>query len=118
MVANPLVRDLDDLQAEPLPDVPFAMAFDVAGVLGTLYVLEGSGLGARVLFKDALKLGLSQHYGARHLAMQAASLGAWHALLARLESAHEADIDQIADAAILVFDTAQRAMMRARDAAS
>jgi hypothetical protein len=41
MVANPLVRDLDDLQAEPLPDEPFTMAFDMAGVLGMCLKAQG-----------------------------------------------------------------------------
>jgi heme oxygenase len=41
---------------------------DVATAMGWLYVAEGSNLGAAFLLKDALKLGLSEEFGARHLA--------------------------------------------------
>jgi heme oxygenase len=36
--------------------------------LGWLYVAEGSNLGAAFLLKEAAKLGLSESFGARHLA--------------------------------------------------
>ncbi|WEK40127.1 MAG: biliverdin-producing heme oxygenase [Candidatus Brevundimonas colombiensis] len=41
---------------------------DLPTALGWLYVAEGSNLGAAFLFKMALKLGLSDSLGARHLA--------------------------------------------------
>lgn len=41
---------------------------DLPTALGWLYVAEGSNLGAAFLFKMALKLGLSESFGARHLA--------------------------------------------------
>ncbi len=116
LIAPLIALDIRDLRARPLPDQPFDMAFDMAGVLGALYVLEGSGLGARVLVKEALKLGLGQDFGARHLALQASSLATWHALLAKLESAPDVNIDRVGDAANLVFDVALQAMMRARNA--
>ena len=42
------------------PDLPTAM--------GWLYVAEGSNMGAAFLLKAAMKLGLSEEFGARHLA--------------------------------------------------
>ncbi|MCG6206729.1 biliverdin-producing heme oxygenase [Rhodopseudomonas sp. HC1] len=41
---------------------------DVPSALGWLYVAEGSNLGASFLLKQAAKLGLSETFGARHLA--------------------------------------------------
>lgn len=41
---------------------------DVPTALGWLYVAEGSNLGAALLRKEATKLGLSDSFGARHLA--------------------------------------------------
>lgn len=41
---------------------------DVPTALGWLYVAEGSNLGAAFLLKEAARLGLSETFGARHLA--------------------------------------------------
>lgn len=66
-------KDLDDLGFD-LPAADGAPAFsddvqiDVPTALGWLYVAEGSNLGAAFLIKEALKLGLSEERGARHLA--------------------------------------------------
>lgn len=68
-----LQQDLADLAAAvPQPDtapafVPGA-AFDLPTALGWLYVAEGSRMGATLLRKDAARLGLSDDFGARHLA--------------------------------------------------
>ena len=42
--------------------------FDLPQAMGWLYVVEGSNLGAAFLLKDAAKLGLTEEFGARHLA--------------------------------------------------
>ncbi len=42
--------------------------FDLPEAMGWLYVVEGSNLGAAFLLKDAAKLGLTEEFGARHLA--------------------------------------------------
>ncbi|MEJ1965015.1 MAG: biliverdin-producing heme oxygenase [Gammaproteobacteria bacterium] len=66
-----IVDDLSDL-GMTVTDDTFAPALtgdiDCATALGWLYVAEGSNLGAAILFKLAAKLGLNEHYGARHLA--------------------------------------------------
>lgn len=43
-------------------------ALDLPTALGWVYVAEGSNLGAAFLLKEAIKLGLSEEDGARHLA--------------------------------------------------
>lgn len=68
-----LQQDLADLAvAVPQPDAAPAFApgtpIDLPGALGWLYVAEGSRMGATLLRKDAAKLGLSDDFGARHLA--------------------------------------------------
>ena len=66
-------QDLRDLGvAAPALDRAPAFALDIAievpTALGWLYVAEGSNLGAAFLLKEAAKLGLSESFGARHLA--------------------------------------------------
>ena len=67
-------RDLVDLGVETLPfEVPPAFnaggSIDLPTALGWLYVAEGSNIGAAFLLKWAKdKLGLSEIFGARHLA--------------------------------------------------
>ena len=65
-----LEQDLFDLD-EPLPaDEGSALTDDIdpATALGWLYVVEGSNLGAAILFKLAIRIGLDATHGARHLA--------------------------------------------------
>ncbi|NDW07585.1 biliverdin-producing heme oxygenase [Jiella pacifica] len=63
-------RDAADLGL-PLPAAVPAIPsepVDTATALGWLYVAEGSNIGAAFLLKHAAKLGLSETFGARHLA--------------------------------------------------
>ena len=84
--------DLTDLGAAPLdnnalPRFTAGQSADVPTALGWLYVAEGSNLGAAFLLKAAAGLGLSDSFGARHLA--AAPEGranAWRAFTARLDA--------------------------------
>lgn len=65
-------QDLADLDlAIPEASAPRFTAetpFDLPEAMGWLYVVEGSNLGAAFLLKDAAKLGLTEEFGARHLA--------------------------------------------------
>lgn len=68
-----VARDLEDLEiASPVANDEAAFAIgqsvDIPTALGWLYVAEGSNLGAAFLLKQAAKLGLSEEFGARHLA--------------------------------------------------
>jgi heme oxygenase len=66
-----IAKDIADLGLEP-PAFASAPALesgaDTPTALGWLYVAEGSNLGAAFLLKEAAKLGLSETFGARHLA--------------------------------------------------
>ncbi|WP_029073492.1 biliverdin-producing heme oxygenase [Kaistia adipata] len=64
-------QDLADLGiAAPQADAPpaFGATADIPTALGWLYVAEGSNMGAAFLIKAAGKIGLSEDFGARHLA--------------------------------------------------
>lgn len=62
------LRDLDAALPADSPTPPFGGQLDLGTALGWLYVSEGSKLGAAVLYKLAGKIGLDEHFGARHLA--------------------------------------------------
>lgn len=85
-------QDLADLKATPLPDQPplqftCQTALDMPTALGWLYVAEGSNLGAAFLLKAAAKLGLSETYGARHLAASPEGrANAWRSFTAALDA--------------------------------
>lgn len=63
-------EDLQDLGVDVPPAETFSPGYilDVPTAFGWLYAAEGSNLGAAFLFKAAEKLGLSEDFGARHLA--------------------------------------------------
>lgn len=66
-----IAADLHDLDTSLPADSatpPFDRQLDLGTALGWLYVSEGSKLGAAVLYKLAGKIGLDEHFGARHLA--------------------------------------------------
>ncbi|MFD1703324.1 biliverdin-producing heme oxygenase [Methylopila henanensis] len=88
-----IVQDLADLGLPPREDAD-APAFvhgesrDIAEALGWLYVAEGSNLGAAFLLKQAARLGLSESFGARHLAPAAEGRGlSWRTFAAALDAA-------------------------------
>ncbi|MFN3546123.1 MAG: biliverdin-producing heme oxygenase [Mesorhizobium sp.] len=65
---------------------------DVETALGWLYVGEGSSLGAAMLLKEAARLGLSERFGARHLAAAPEGRGRhWKAFVAALDAADLTD---------------------------
>lgn len=53
-----------------LPATSDATKIGIPEAMGWLYVIEGSNLGAAILLKLAKKMGLSETYGARHMAAQ------------------------------------------------
>lgn len=65
----------------------FAAADDLPTALGWLYVSEGSNLGAAFLLRESAKLGLSETFGARHLAPAPEGRGlAWRNFTAALDA--------------------------------
>lgn len=94
-IAIPLRAPIDDY----LVDVPNA--------LGWLYVAEGSNLGAAFLLKEAAKLGLSEHNGARHLAGAPEGRGLhWRTFTEALDRIHldDAEEKRVAQGAKQAFD--------------
>src|SRR5690606_18526810 len=68
---------------------------DLPTALGWLYVAEGSNLGAAFLIKEAAKLGLSQDFGARHLAGAPEGRGLhWRTFTAALDAVPLSDEDE------------------------
>ena len=85
--------------------------FSPAQALGTLYVLEGSALGARHLAPRAHAIGMSATFGARHFAQQTAIPRTWSAFLRVLEAVpfNAAQEDACVAASIAAFDRFERA---------
>ena len=102
----PLIAlDLADLQVATPARVVFAPGSVSGGArLGICYVLEGSSLGARLLLRRAIALGLGDQFGARHLAHQAGDHDRWRGFVAALDAASP----QIAEAAVTAAETTFR----------
>lgn len=83
-----------------------------SALLGTLYVLQGASLGARVLVRRAASLGLSASFGARHLALQAEDNG-WPQFLEILNREDIANAETAARASIAAFALARNAFVKA-----
>ncbi|MET0314219.1 MAG: biliverdin-producing heme oxygenase [Hansschlegelia sp.] len=82
-------QDIADIKiAVPRQEPDAVDPADQAAALGWLYVSEGSNLGAAFLLKEAVKLGLSETFGARHLAPDPAGRGLhWRQFVAALDAA-------------------------------
>ena len=107
-IVHLIEEDLTDLAAS-IPDrlVTYAApTLSPGGVLGALYVLEGSAMGARIIGQRVASLGVGPEFGARHLAHQAAEPGAWPAFLRVLETADltEDEDEACLQAALATFD--------------
>lgn len=85
-----LGADLVDLRAPPLPPGPLPDMGTGATRLGWEYVLTGSAMGAKLLLRDAQRLGHDARSGARFLSLHAAAHD-WAGVLDRIESVAEAD---------------------------
>jgi len=114
-IASALRTDIEDVtEAEtPAEDNPVGLGqvFSQAQAIGTLYVLEGSALGARYLAPRAHSIGMSPTFGARHFARQTAIPKTWSTFLAVLEalSFDAAQEDECIAASIAAFDRFERA---------
>jgi heme oxygenase len=113
-VADAIKRDLEDIGSNaPTPAIPGEgieqRLRDPAYFLGACYVLEGSSLGARLIYQRAKALGLTGDHGARHLSLQINDRDRWPRFLAILES-HEGDAEATMCGAIDMFEAALRAL--------
>ena len=115
-VLHPLLaQDQRDLQCPPPEFVATepATSNDVEGLMGALYVLEGSSIGARLLSDRAHKLGLHGGHGARHLERQHSAVQNWRSFLASLEATPHLEMERVIASAIAAFECAHRAFRRA-----
>jgi heme oxygenase len=93
-------RDLADLGIVPAlanstPAFSGDDELDVPTALGWLYVAEGSNLGAAFLLKQAAKLGLSESFGARHLAAAPKGRGLhWKTFTAALDAVNLTGLEE------------------------
>ncbi|WP_417021038.1 biliverdin-producing heme oxygenase [Candidatus Phyllobacterium onerii] len=83
--------------------------WDTASVMGTLYVLEGSALGARILAGRLRNIGMTADFGARHIAVQTGNPKAWKSFLKILEATAMTSLEEdrcisAAQAAFNVFE--------------
>jgi heme oxygenase len=101
-IASLVAQDLVDVGLSPAQPPPQLDAnLSRSELLATLYVLEGSSLGARVLVRLVSVLGLSATCGARHLQAQAGDTTSWRSFVTTLETAPVAPCH---DMACTVFD--------------
>ncbi|CAN7674653.1 biliverdin-producing heme oxygenase [Rhizobium sp. LjRoot30] len=108
-VSDSIAQDAKDLGLRVTPTETSDVLFDdQSGLLGAIYVLEGSTLGARVLRSRAAALGMTDGFGARHLAVMTRDMSCWQAFLRQLDGVEDFDIECAAQAANAVFDLALR----------
>lgn len=110
-IAELVAQDIVDLGGgAPAPEENSMATLSKAELIGVLYVLEGSSLGARVLVKSVEALGLTEAFGARHLYKQAGDRSAWRSFMSMMSAASEAPCH---DAARATFDAFAAAYSRA-----
>jgi heme oxygenase len=115
-IGHALRADLLDLGLTPCLGADSALLpQDVESLLGALYVIEGSALGARILFRRAQAIGLSEIHGARHLALQSGAPEHWRNFLIVLEQEMAIEFESVVAASNAMFQTAERAFTGFRD---
>jgi len=108
-----LVEDMNDL-ALIAGTVTTSVAAELVleELLGTLYVVEGSALGSRILYRRAQALGMTDGHGARHLAVQSRPGPQWQSYLSVLETG-TLDMELVALSATRTFQAAEQAFRNA-----
>jgi heme oxygenase len=116
LYGDELIADLAVFGLAPPDDMPEFAPPAGDGLLGLLYVLEGSALGARLLAKRAEAIGFSETNGAQHLFAQARNFSNWRAFSARMENVCVYDKRAAAAWADTAFDYARNAFESALNA--
>ena len=106
LIAPELTADLGDLGLAEGVRQEWSGESGVSRLLGTLYVLEGSALGARLIRERAALLGYSEEHGARHLYRQTEDGQAWSAFRDLLERVEAFDLGEAVASAQRTFDFA------------
>ncbi len=115
IISPALTMDIGDVAETALvaekDSIVLSKVFSVAQAVGTLYVLEGSALGARHLAPRAHAIGMNETFGARHFARQLATPKSWSAFLQVLEAASfdSSQEDECVDASLMAFGLFERA---------
>ena len=119
-VCDALSQDIDDIAPSrpienPRWDRPRA-PLSPGQMLGILYVLEGSALGAQLLERRVAAIGMTPAFGARHMARQTAQPRGWASFVTVLEgTALDPPDDALCmDAAVDTFDAFERAFRAAK----
>ncbi|MCV3765365.1 biliverdin-producing heme oxygenase [Rhizobium sp. TRM95796] len=109
------VADMQDLDIEPV-EHPCKIDAEIApaSILGAMYVIEGSTLGARLLYKRAQDLGFRADWGARHLHAQTSTDRSWSKLQSLLDASDEKDWRAAASSAKTMFTIAIQTFKAAR----
>ncbi|TQF36303.1 heme oxygenase [Bradyrhizobium sp. UNPF46] len=84
-----------------------------SGMLGTMYVLEGSRLGAKLLLKEVVEAGDPRMTEATCYLRHGAGKRLWQSFLSKLESEEVCDEDEVIAAARVAFAAFERAADRA-----
>ena len=115
LIGHALRADVLDLGLTPSVGADTApLSLTLESLLGTLYVLEGSALGARILFRRAQAIGLGESFGARHLALQSAADN-WQKFLVILEQGAAVEFESVVAASNASFHAAERAFKGFQD---
>lgn len=102
-IADLVAQDIADLGGVP-PSVEISQKrLSTAELLGVLYVLEGSSLGARVLVRSVAEMGLTAESGARHMFRQAGDRDAWRSFTAMMAAAPEGPCHDAANTTFASF---------------
>jgi heme oxygenase len=107
-------EDLADLDVERPVPIKTARPLKTSEFLGALYVLEGSSVGAQLLFRRAVSLGLSGRRGARHLELLNNRVDQWRAFLVGLEAV-DAEEAAVVSGAMTAFALATEAFRPATE---
>jgi heme oxygenase len=103
-IAGQAAQDMADLGvAAELAAENYPSGLTEAELLGVMYVLEGSSLGARILLRMVGPLGFSAQHGARHLHAQAGDAGAWRSFLSVLDASPRPPCHDTANAVFAAF---------------
>jgi len=118
LISAELLGDMRDLGVgNPAPEIAHPIAPSLSALMGVLYVVEGSTLGARVLVKRARQLHFGAAHGARHLHAQLSNPESWIVFQQILQEIEPFDVDVAAKSACDTFHTAYQAFRRIRHAA-
>ncbi len=104
--ADLAIAGLSAHEIDVLPVCPVLILRNAVEALGSLYVMEGSTLGGRVIERNVEQcLGLDGRRGCTYFAGYGTDTGRmWRSFLARLDQAPMTDAEQVADGAVTTFE--------------